>query len=113
LDVDHIPDLSWFGKDLEKPSWEDPGLRTLCFQLDGGEEKSELGDYHLFFILNPDSNLQSIRLPQLAKRKQWYRVIDTSLRSGEDFLTLGQEIRIDPSDHYLANPRSTIVLIGK
>jgi glycogen operon protein len=113
LDVDHMPDLSWFGKDLEKPSWEDPELRTLCFQLDGGEEKSELGDYHLFFIVNADSNLQSIRLPQLAKGKQWYRVIDTNLRSGEDFLTPGKEIRIDPSDHYLANPRSTIVLIGK
>ena len=113
LDADHIPDLSWFGKDLAKPSWDDPELRTLCFQLDGGEEKSELGDYHLFFILNADSNLQSIRLPQLAKGKQWYRVIDTSLKSGEDFLEAGKEIRIDPSDHYLANPRTTIVLIGK
>jgi isoamylase len=113
LDVDHIPDLSWFGKDLAKPSWDDPELRTLCFQLDGGEEKSELGDYHLFFILNADSNLQSIRLPQLTNGKQWYRVIDTSLESGEDFLEAGKEIRIDPSDHYLANSRSTVVLIGK
>jgi glycogen operon protein len=113
LDVDHIPDLSWFGKDLAKPSWDDPELRTLCFQLDGGEEKSELGDYHLFFILNADSNLQSIKLPQLTNGKQWYRVIDTSLESGEDFLEAGKEIRIDPSDHYLANSRSTVVLIGK
>jgi isoamylase len=113
LDVDHIPDLFWFGKDLAKPSWDDPELRTICFQLDGGEEKSELGDYHLFFILNADSNLQSIRLPQLTNGKQWYRVIDTSLESGEDFLEAGNEIRIDPSDHYLANSRSTVVLIGK
>jgi glycogen operon protein len=113
LDVDHIPDLSWFGTDLAKPSWDDPELRTLCFQFDGGEEKSELGDYHLFFVLNADSNLQSIRLPQLTNGKQWYRVIDTSLKSGEDFLEAGKEIRIDPSDHYLANSRSTVVLIGK
>jgi len=113
LDVDHIPDLSWFGKDLQKPSWDDPEQRTLCYQLDGGEEKSVLGDYHLFFILNGDSNLQPITLPQLACGKQWYRVIDTSFKSGEDFLVPGKEIRIDPSDHYLANPRSTIVLIGK
>ena len=113
LDADHVPDLSWFGKDQQKPSWEDPELRTLCFQLDGGEEKSDLGDYHLFFILNGDPHLQSITLPQLACGRQWYRVIDTSLKSGEDFLVPGKEIRIDPSDHYLANPRSTVVLIGK
>ncbi len=113
LDADHIPDFTWFGKDLGNPSWEDPELRTLCFQLDGGEEKSDLGDYHLFFILNADFNLQSITLPQLAKGKQWYRVIDTSLKSGEDFIDVGKEIQIDSPDHYLANPRSTVVLIGK
>jgi isoamylase len=113
LDADTIPDLSWFGKDLEKPSWDDPELRTLCFQLDGGEEKLELGHYHLFFILNADSNLQPVRLPPPENGEQWYRVIDTSLESGEDFLDAGKEIRIDPSDHYLANPRTTIVLIGK
>ncbi len=113
LDVDHIPDLSWFAKDLGKPFWDDPQLRTLCFQLDGGEEKSDLGDYHLFFILNTDPNLQFIRLPQPPNGKQWHRVIDTSLQGGEDFLAPGEEVRMDPSDHYLANPRSTIVLIGK
>ena len=113
LDADHIPDLSWFGKDLEKPFWDDPELRTLCFQIDGGEEESELGDYHLFFILNADSNPQFVQLPQLTNGKRWYRVIDTSLESGEDFLDPGREIRIDPPDHYLANPRTTIVLIGK
>ena len=113
LDADTIPDLSWFGKNLEKPLWDDPELRTLCFQLDGGEEKSDLGHYHLFFILNADSNLQSVRLPPPENGEQWYRVIDTSLESGEDFLDAGKEIRIDPSDHYLANPRTAIVLIGK
>jgi hypothetical protein len=40
-------------------------------------------------------------------------VIDTSLKEGEDFLDPGKEIRIDPPDHYLATPRSTVVLIGK
>jgi hypothetical protein len=40
-------------------------------------------------------------------------VIDTSLKSGEDFLDLGKEIRINPPDVYLANPRSTVVFVGK
>jgi len=113
LDADHIPDFAWFGKDLGKPSWDDPELRTLCFQLDGGDEKSELGDYHLFFILNADFNLQSVTLPKLTGDQKWYRIIDTSLQGGEDFLDTGKEIRIDPPDQYLANPRSTVVLIRK
>jgi isoamylase len=113
LDADRIPDFSWFGKDLKNPPWDDPDLRTLCFQLDGGEEKSGRGDYHFFFILNADFRLQSIKLPQLKKGKKWYRVIDTSLKSGEDFLDIGKEIKIEPPDVYLTNPRTTVVLIGR
>jgi isoamylase len=113
LDADHIPDITWFGKDLERLLWDDPELRTLCYQLDGSEERSELGHYQLFFILNADFRLQSIRLPTLPDGQKWNRVIDTSLKEGEDFLDTGKEIRIDPPDHYLANPRSTVVLIGK
>jgi hypothetical protein len=63
--------------------------------------------------LNADFNLQSIRLPELTNARQWYRVIDTSLKSREDFLDVGKEMRLNPPDHYLANPRSTVVLIGK
>ena len=72
-----------------------------------------IGDFNFHRALNADSNLHSITLPQLENGHQWYRIIDTSLESGEDFLDGGKEIRIDPSDHYLANPRTTIVLIGK
>jgi isoamylase len=112
LDADHIPDFNWFGKDAGNPLWDDPELHTLCFLLDGGGGRSERAHDRLFFILNADSNLQSIGLPQLTNGKRWHRVIDTSLKSGEDFLDLGREIRIDPPDHYLANPRSTVVLVA-
>jgi glycogen operon protein len=113
LDADHIPDMAWFGNDLGRPNWEDPELRTLCYQLDGGEEESELGHYHLFFILNADFHLQFICLPEPGEGRKWYRVIDTSLKKGDDFLDTDREVLIDPPDHYLANPRSTVVLIGK
>ncbi|MBI4691097.1 MAG: hypothetical protein HY754_12660 [Nitrospirae bacterium] len=56
--------------------------------------------------------MQLIKLPQV-KDKRWNRVIDTSLKSGDDFLAGGSEILLDPDDHYLANPRSTVVLIGR
>ncbi len=109
---DDVPDIAWFGKDLQPPSWNDLGLRTLCYQLHGKEEGSEIDDYYLFFILNADYNLQSIELPPINNKK-WYRAIDTSLKNGEDFLVPGKEVQIDPAGHYLANPRSTVVLLGK
>jgi glycogen operon protein len=113
LEADHLPDITWYGKDLETPSWEDPELRTLCYLLDGSEEPSEIGDYLLFVILNADPSLQCIRVPPPQEGKRWYRVIDTSLDGGADFLDPGEEIPLHPSDFYLANPRSTVVLLGK
>jgi glycogen operon protein len=113
LEADHLPDITWYGKDLGRTTWDDCELRTLCFLLDGGEERSELGDYHLFLIFNADPNLQYIRIPPSRDGQKWYRVIDTSLPHREDFLDPGQEILLNPPDFYLANPRSTVVLLGK
>jgi glycogen operon protein len=108
-----IPDIQWFGKNLDEPAWSDPELRTQCYMLDGGEESSGTGDYFLFIILNADFRTQSVRLPGLPGGTRWRRIIDTSLEAGKDFLDEGREILIDPPSHYLANPRSTVVLLGK
>ena len=43
----------------------------------------------------------------------WRRAIDTSLAAGVEFSEDGKEIFLNPSDHYIANARSTVVLIGK
>jgi isoamylase len=113
LDTDNLPDITWFGKNLDKPGWDDPECRTIAYQLDGGEEKSELGEYRLFIILNADFNLQLIEIPKLPDNKQWFRVIDTSLEAGEDFCNPTEEILLDPTGYYIANPRSTVVLVGR
>jgi isoamylase len=113
LDNDHVPEITWFGKDGAAPSWDDTELRTLCYQLDEREEGIARSACHLFFILNSHREMQYVRLPGLSDGQRWHRVIDTSLNPGEDFLEEGKEIRIDPPDHYLANGRSTVVLIGK
>ena len=112
MDGDNIPDISWFGNNLERPEWDDYELRALCFQLDS-EEGSMHGDYHLFIILNADFNIQTVKIPRLKDGSNWHRVIDTSLKSGEDFLDNGREALLDPPEHYLVNPRSIVVLISK
>jgi glycogen operon protein len=113
LDGDTFADITWYGKDLTRPAWDDPELHTLCYQIDGSEEESEKGDYLLFFILNADFKIHTIKIPPLTSGKKWYRAIDTSLNSGEDFSPPGEERLLDTPDYYLANPRSTVVLVGR
>jgi glycogen operon protein len=110
---DGMPDIVWYGKDLGSPAWDDPELRTLCYQLDGSEHASELGHYRLFFILNADPALQHVALPPLWEGARWHRLIDTALPAGEDICLPGNEVALDPPGFYLANPRSTVVLIGR
>jgi isoamylase len=108
-----IPDIQWFGKNLDDPAWNDPELRTLCYMMDGSEESGRRRDHVLFIILNGDYRGQFIRLPSLTGGKRWQRAIDTSLEAGADFPDEGRQVLIDPSDHYIVNPRSTVVLLGK
>jgi glycogen operon protein len=112
LNANNVPDIAWYGKNLGKPDWDDPALRTLCYQLDGGEEPSALGDYRLFLMVNADYRLERIQIPALPVGMRWRRVIDTSLSAGEDFCLPGYEIPLDPADAYLVNPRSIVVLLG-
>jgi len=112
LDSDQIPDITWFDNNLDRPDWNNPTVRTLCFMLDGGEEDLSAGDYLLFLILNADPSLQRIDLPKPAG-VEWLRIIDTSLPEGEDFVEPGEEILLNPQDYYLANGRSTVLLLGR
>jgi len=113
LDDDQVPDLTWFAPDLGRPKWDDANVRTLCYQLDASEDGADLGVERLFFILNSHFDPRWVRLPPLGSGRVWHRAVDTSLPSGEDFAKPGEEISIDPADHYIANPRSTVVLLAQ
>jgi glycogen operon protein len=108
-----IPDIRWFGTNLDEPAWQDFDLRTLCYQLDGSEAVNGPREYVLLIVFNADYRARSVRIPEPPCGKIWYRVVDTSLDTGEDIADPGRELPIDPPDHYLANPRSTVVLVGK
>jgi glycogen operon protein len=112
LDCDQIPDITWFDNNLNRPDWNNPTVQTLSLMLDGSEEESPAGDYLLFLILNATPFLQRVSLPHEGD-KSWYRIIDTSLPAGEDFLDPGKEMLLEPQDFYLANGRSTVVLLGR
>ena len=113
LDDDGVADLTWYSNALGTPPWQDTNARMVCVQLDASEDGTNNGVDRLFFILNGHYEPQWIRLPQLGADRGWHRAIDTSLPSGEDFLEAGQEVEIDPADHYIVNPRSTVVLLAQ
>jgi len=93
--------------------WNGYGKRTICYQLDGSEELSEVRDYMLYIILNSEHNDKEAIIPRPKNFKAWYRVIDTGLKSGEDFLESGKEIILPPNNKYLVKSRSAVVFIAK
>jgi isoamylase len=111
-DDDGIPGISWFGPDGNAPQWDNTEARVLCCSLDGTDRISREKDYQLFLVFNADYRVKSVTLPLLSS-KRWFRVIDTSLAPGVDFAEEGREVEIIPSDVYIVNPRSTVVLLGK
>ncbi len=113
LDGDSLPDIQWFGENLDRPAWDDPEVRTLCCLLDGGEEVSDAGEYLLFLVLNADWRTKTVRIPDPTAGLEWFRAVDTSLPAGEDFAEEGKETPVVPRDRYVAAPRSTVVLIAK
>jgi glycogen operon protein len=113
LDADGVPDLLWQAPDGGAPAWQDPNLRTICWQLDAREDGSSRGASRLFFVLNGDFEPKWIRLPALDPSRKWHRAIDTSLPSGPDFADRGAEVPLRPDDHYIVNPRSTVVLLAR
>jgi hypothetical protein len=64
-------------------------------------------------ILNAHWNPQPVLLPKSRPGEHWYRVVDTSLPAGEDAMEAGREVMIDPPDRYIANGRSTVLLVGR
>ena len=76
-------------------------------------DHAKLDVQRLFVILNADFGPQPVKLPALPPARGWHRAIDTSLPAGADFAESGREVRLDPGDRYIANPRSTVVLFAQ
>ncbi|MEO7426704.1 MAG: glycogen debranching protein GlgX [Fibrobacteria bacterium] len=110
-----IPDIHWIGHDSGAVHWDDAELRCLGFQVDGMEaDNAGVGDrdYRLMIVFNADTAIHPFPLPPLEAGKGWYRVLDTLLPPGEDFLEQGKEIRIE-GEVYQVGARSCILLKSK
>jgi hypothetical protein len=66
----------------------------------------------LFFILNGQPKPNGSTCPHSITRSGVVPRDRQQLPSGMDFADEGKEIRIDPADNYIANPRSSVVLLA-
>jgi glycogen operon protein len=99
-----IPDIAWHGVRPGEPPWHDPQARVLAVTIAGSERDEE--DLHAVFNMSDDTI--DAPLPAIAGRR-WHLVLDTALASPQD-IARPEEQTATEGDHYVAQPRSVVVL---
>jgi isoamylase len=98
------PDVVWHGTRLNEPLWQDPQARVLACTITGHSEDE--ADLHV--ILNMSDQALDAPLPG-ALGRQWHVALDTASASPRDIVRPAEQSAAE-GDHYLAQPRSVIVL---
>jgi len=97
----------WFGPHGGRPDWDTPSARQVGLQVqeDDGEP--------LLLLFNASGEAVDFRIPKPPDGLTWHRAIDTQHDAPEDFLTDGDEERLDGISSYRMGPQSTVVLVGR
>ena len=102
-----LRDVSWHGCKLNQPGFSDPASGVLALTI--GELRGDGPDLHV--ILNMEDRDLEFEVPPI-KGRTWYRLVDTSRPSPDDFCEPGTEVEV-PGATFQATARSVIVLISK
>jgi glycogen operon protein len=98
--------VSWHGVKVGEPDWTGQ-QRLVAFQVHGGH-----GRPHLYVLFNAHWEWQKFALPPHDGRWNWRRLVDTNLSSPQDIVEARDAVPLRPAEHYLAAPRSAVILIG-
>ena len=101
-----IPDLTWHGVRPFEPDFSYHS-HSIAFMISGDVENGEQDD-DIYVILNQWREPLRFVLPYLHG-KSWYRVVDTSKESPDDFL----DEPVHVGYVYVAQPHSSVILVGK
>lgn len=112
-DVDGIFNMHWFDKHLNDPAWDNHKFKTLAYQLAGDNNEEGRSNYYLYFVFNMHHQGCSVFLPEY-ERIEWFRVVDTSRESGDDFIFNHQKTgkHLHGHSHHCA-PRTCMLFLGK
>jgi glycogen operon protein len=98
--------VSWHGTKPGDPDWTGH-KRTLAMQLHGA------GGSPTFYVLfNAHWEPQRFLLPGVDGQHRWRRLVDTNLPAPDDIVEERNAVPLDPADHYVCAPRSTVVLMA-
>ena len=98
-----FPDVTWHGKVLERPHWNDPKAQLLACTL--GAIESWEADLHI--IMNMADSAVQLFLPELPGQ-QWYRAVDTSLAAPHNILVPEQQV-VHAAPAIMVPPRTVMV----
>jgi glycogen operon protein len=98
--------VSWHGAKVGDPDWTGQ-KRVLAFQLHGWH-----GQPDLFVIFNAHWEWQAFALPPHDGAWHWRRLVDTNLPVPDDIVEEQDAVPLRPADHYVAAPRSAVVLVA-
>jgi glycogen operon protein len=98
--------VTWHGTRVGDPDWTGHS-RTLAFQMHGWH-----GQPSFYVICNAHWEPQRFHLPPVDGQWRWRRVVDTNLASPNDIVDERAAVQLNPADHYIAAPRSTVILMA-
>lgn len=98
--------IVWHGAKPLTPHWED-WTRLLAWQLDQFKGEGQGTDQAVYIATNAHWEPTTVELPE----GDWYRIVDTSLPSGQDIVDDDAAVQVGRTLKLEA--RSTIVLLGK
>jgi len=99
--------VAWHGQKVGDPDWSGQS-RTLAFQMHGWHAKPDI-----YVIFNAHWEAKRFSIPPHEGRWRWQRLVDTNLPSPEDIVLEKDAVPLNPADHYVAAPRSAVMLISQ
>ena len=99
--------MSWHGTQVGDPDWTGQ-KRTLAFQLHGWRKHGR----PVRACSTPTGNGSGSPCRRTTAAWHWKRLVDTNLQSPDDIVEEKDAVSLNPGDHYIAAPRSTVILIS-
>ena len=104
-----VPEIGWYGPDLNTPDWDNPETRFFSYILGDVEEDGD-NSQNIYVMMNMAPDPVEFQIPKF-ENLEWYRSIDTALQSPKDIDTTNKKVKI--KDSYLVTDRSVVVLVSK
>ncbi|MCQ2982324.1 MAG: glycogen debranching protein GlgX [Treponemataceae bacterium] len=114
VSLNTLPDITWFDESGNSPNWGNLG-HFVAFRLDGSPAgtMADSHDNDFYIMINADDKDKTVWLPEAPHGKKWYRAIDTTLASPQDFAEAGQEELLSEQTMYILPAKGCALLLSK